>query len=111
MLDLESQRSEINSQLRFLDRSEDRLSSALLISAIIFLLSTLSFLALSFYREVSGTILVEAKRVGRFSQTLATKIQRDSRSRRCPHCAERIKKEAKICRHCQSTISGITKKQ
>ena len=111
MLDLESQRSEINSQLRFLDRSEDRLNSALLISAIIFLLSTLSFLVLSFYREVSGTILVEAKRLGRVSQTLAKKIQRDSRSPRCPHCAERIKKEAKICRHCQSTISGITKKQ
>jgi hypothetical protein len=111
MLELESQRSEINSQLRSLDRAEDRMNSALFLSALVFLLSTLSFLAFSFSREVSATVVGEAKRMGRISRKLAQKIQKESRSSRCPHCAERVKQEAKICRHCQSAISGITKKQ
>lgn len=42
------------------------------------------------------------------SQEIARKFGVSSRYRKCPHCAELVQREAKICKHCQSDLPAIT---
>lgn len=44
------------------------------------------------------------------TQALERKAMRDGTMRKCPHCAEMVKAEAKICRYCRNALTPIPPK-
>jgi hypothetical protein len=101
---LRSRKAAIDAQGRFIDRSIGSSNEFLLWSFVALLLSISGLVLLKYSTHLLRFASLAKGPALRVWKAGNARIKREPRNIRCPNCAEKIRREARMCRHCGSTV-------
>ena len=107
---MQSDKTAVVSQSRFIDRTVATANEILLWSFIVLLFSSLGLALLRYSGQLVGFATRAKDPLVGTLKAGASRLKWESRSRTCPNCAERIKREARVCRHCGGRVDPLKTK-
>lgn len=102
---LQSRKSALNSQTRFLEKLTDSISEMFSTGLMVLFFSALALVLLSLPKASFEYLAIPVRQLTKVLKSANPNLKIQPRNKTCPNCAEKIKRQALICRHCGSQVS------